>query len=220
MRAIQVFVPERANRASRIAPFEFSCFYVTGYPSSILGSISGRLYLANGDPRSPGAQGLPGRPPRLIAIPAEQDLLKGLAEDLVEDGVEDRVDHGAGVAEPGDQVEDLAVDPVLAVGTHGRHQVQHEERRPQDHEGEEHHAQHLGRLLLQSDDPAVAGAVARHDAAVARVMATHLAARVPEQVRRRWIALLQGEARRPRRAIMRPHRRRASQRRRPRGSGQ
>lgn len=178
------------------------------------------LNFADGDPRSPGAQGLPGRPPRLIAISAEQHLLEGLAEDLVEDGVEDRVDHGAGVAEPGDQVEDLAVDPVLAIGAHGRHQVQHEERRPQDHEGEEHHAQHLGRLLLQSDDPTVTGAVARHDAAVARVMATHLAARVPQQIWGRWVALLQGDARRPRSSVVRPHRRRASQWRRPRGSGQ
>lgn len=156
----------------------------------------------------------------MIAIPAQQHLLEGLAEDLVEDGVEDRIDHGAGVAEPGNQVEDLAVDPALAVGTYGRHQVQHEERRPQNHEREEHHTQHLGRLLLQSDDPAVARAVARHDAAVARMMATHMAARVPEQIRRRRIVLLHGEARRPRRAIVRPHRRRASQRRRSRGSGQ
>lgn len=89
-----------------------------------------RSYPAYGDPRSPGAQGLPGRPPCLIAIPAEQHLLEGLAEDLVEDGVEDGVDHGAGVAEPGDQVVELAVYPPLTVRTHGRHQVQHEERRP------------------------------------------------------------------------------------------
>lgn len=103
----------------------------------------------------------------MISIPAEQHLLERLAEDLVEDGVEDRVDHGAGVAEPGDQVEDLAVDATLAVGAQGRHQVQHEERRPQDHEREEHHAEDLGRLLLQPDDPAVAGTVARDHAAVA-----------------------------------------------------
>lgn len=66
----------------------------------------------------------------MISIPAEQHLFERLAEDLVEDGVEDRVDHGAGVAEPGDQVEDLAVDATLAVGAQGRYQVQHEERRP------------------------------------------------------------------------------------------
>lgn len=106
----------------------------------------------------------------MIAIPAEQHLLKGLAEDLVEDGVEDGVDHGAGVAEPGDQVVELAVDPPLAVRAHGWHQVQHEEGRPQDHEREEHHAQHLRRLLLQPDDSAVARAVARDHAAGARVM--------------------------------------------------
>lgn len=64
------------------------------------------------------------------------------------------------------------------------------------------------------------GAVARHDAAVARVMATHLAARVPQQIRRRRIVLLQGEARHPRSSVVRPHRRCASQWRRSRGSGQ
>lgn len=49
-------------------------------------------------PRSPGAEGLPGRSPGLIPVPAEQHLLEGLSEDLVEDRVEDRVHHGAGVA--------------------------------------------------------------------------------------------------------------------------
>lgn len=156
----------------------------------------------------------------MIPIPAEQNLLERLAEDFVEDGVEDRVDHGAGVAEPGDQVEDLAVDATLAVGADGRHQVQHEERRPQDHKREEHHAEDLRRLLLQSDDPAVSGAVARDHAAVARMVAAHLATRVPEQIRRRRVTLVQRYARRAHRAVMRPHRRRASQRRCPRISGQ
>jgi len=55
----------------------------------------------------------------LTSIPAEQHLLERLAKDLVEDGIEDRIDHGAGIAEPGDQVEDLAVDPTLAIGTYG-----------------------------------------------------------------------------------------------------
>jgi len=55
----------------------------------------------------------------LTSIPAEQHLLERLAKDLVEDGIEDRIDHGAGIAEPGDQVEDLAIDPTLAIGTYG-----------------------------------------------------------------------------------------------------
>lgn len=103
----------------------------------------------------------------MIPIPAEQHLFERLAEDLVEDGVEDRVNHGTGIAEPGDQVEDFAVNATFAIGTHSRHQIQHEERRPQDHEREEHHAEDLSRLLLQSDDSTVARAVARDYAAVA-----------------------------------------------------
>jgi len=173
---------------------------------------------ADGDPRSPGVQGLPSRPPRLIAIPAQQHLLEGLAENLIEDRVEDRIHHGAGVAEPGDQVEDLVVDSTLAVGTEGRHQVQHEERRPQYHEREEYHAQHLRRLLLQPNDPAVARTVARDDAAVTRMMTADLAC-VSDQIRRRRIALLQSQTR-ARRAIVRPHRRRAPQRHRSRVHGQ
>lgn len=157
---------------SRIASFDEFKFppRVSFYFSSIIrASIfhPPRLHSADGNPRSPGAQSLPRRSPLLISIPAEQNLLERLAEDFVEDGIEDRVDHGAGVAEPGDQVEDLAIDAMLAVGAHGWHQVQHEERRPQDHKGEEHHAEDLRRLLLQTDDPPVAGAVARDYAAVA-----------------------------------------------------
>lgn len=156
----------------------------------------------------------------MISVPAEQHLLERLAKDLVENGVEDRVDHGAGVAEPGDQVEDFSVDAALAVGAHGRHQIQHEKWRPEDHKREEHHAEDLRRLLLQSDNPAVPGTVARDHAAVARMVAAHLTARVPEQVRRRRIALVQRHARRAHRPVMRPHRRRPSQRRRSRVSGQ
>jgi len=147
-----------------------------------MSELSSCLHPADDDPRSPGAQGLPSRLPCLIAIPAQQHLLESLAEDFVEDGVENRVDHGAGVAEPRDQVEDLGVDTALAVRTDRLDQVQNEEWRPQDHEREEYHAQHFGRLLLQPDDPAVAGTVARDYAAVARMMAANLTA-IPQQVR-------------------------------------
>lgn len=126
-------------------------------------SASGRKSTLNpgdSDPRSPGAECLPGRSPRLIPVPAEQHLLERLPEHLVEDGVEDGVHHGAGVAQPGGQVEDLVVDLPLAVGAHGRDQVEDEERRPQDDEREEHDPQHFGGLLLEPDDPPVTRAVA------------------------------------------------------------
>ena len=80
---------------------------------------SATLNPGDGDPRSPGAECLPGRPPRLVSVPAEQHLLERLAEHLVEDRVEYRIDHRAGVAEPGGQVEDLVVDLSLAVGADG-----------------------------------------------------------------------------------------------------
>lgn len=46
-------------------------------------------------------------PARPSAVATEQDPPEGLAEHLVEDGVEYRVNHGTGVAQPGDEVEDL-----------------------------------------------------------------------------------------------------------------
>ena len=172
---------------------------------------SATLDPGNGDPRSPGAECLPGRPPRLIPVPAEQHLLERLAEHLVEDRVEYRIDHRAGVAEPGGQVEDLVIDLPLAVGAHGWYQIQDEERRPEDDEREENNAEHLRRFLLEPDDPAVARAVTRDHAARSRVVATHRATRgVPVRTRRgRVAALLRADARR---AVVGTHRCRAADR--------
>lgn len=91
---------------------------------------------------------LPLRPPPRLPVLTEQHLLEGLPKDLVEDGVENGIDHAAGVPEPRDKVKHPVADVLLAVAAHGGHQVQHEERRPQDDEREEDDAQHFGRLLL------------------------------------------------------------------------
>lgn len=48
-----------------------------------------------------------GDPARPSAVAAEQDPAEGLAEHLVKDGVENGVDHGASVAQPGDEVKNL-----------------------------------------------------------------------------------------------------------------
>lgn len=77
------------------------------------------LNPGDGDPRSPGAEGLPGRPPALVSVSAEQHFLEGLPEDFVEDRVEDRIDHRTGVAQPSGQIEDLVIDLPFTVGTHG-----------------------------------------------------------------------------------------------------
>lgn len=101
--------------------------------------LSATLNSGHGNPRCPGAEGLPRRPPCLVPVSAEQHLLERLAEDLVEDRVEYRVHHGASVTQPSSQVEDLVVDLSLAIRTHCGDQVQDEEWRPKDDEGEEHH---------------------------------------------------------------------------------
>lgn len=98
------------------------------------------------------------------AVLAHEHALERLPEHLVENGVEHWVDHGAGVAQPRDQVDEALVGVRLAIGAHGRQQVEREERRPQEHEREEHHAQHLGGLLLEADDAAVPVRVADHHA--------------------------------------------------------
>lgn len=167
------------------------------------------LNPGDSDPRSPGAECLPGRSPRLIPVPAEQHLLERLSEHLVEDGVEDGVHHGAGVAQPGGQVEYLVVDLSLAVGAHGWDQVENEERRPQYDEREEHHPEHLGRLLLEPDDPTVARAVPGHHAARPRVVAAYCRLVSVGARGRRIAALPRAEARGP---VVGTHRRRAADR--------
>lgn len=106
--------------------------------------------------------------PRVSLVPAavlaQQYPLERLPEHLVENGVKHRVDHGTGVTEPRDQVDEALVGVGLAIRTHGRQQVEREKRRPQEHEREEHNAQHLGGLLLQPDDAAVPVRVPDHDA--------------------------------------------------------
>lgn len=70
---------------------------------------------------------------------ALHDLEERLSEGLVEERVEERVDHGRSVAEPGDQVDHLLLD----VGPARDEDVGDEERRPQQNEGEEDHAENL-----------------------------------------------------------------------------
>jgi len=99
--------------------------------------------------------------------------LERLPEHLVEDGVEDGVHHGASVAQPGDHVEDPVANSFLALRAHRGQEIEDEEWRPEDYERKEHHSQHLGGLLLQPDDPAVARGVSGDHAGVPRVMRSH-----------------------------------------------
>lgn len=69
------------------------------------------------------------------------DLEERLSECLVEERVEEWVDHGRGVAQPGDQVNHLLFD----MGPTRDEDVSDEERRPQKNEGEENHPQNLWR---------------------------------------------------------------------------
>lgn len=63
--------------------------------------------------------------------------------------VYDRIDRGGDIAQP-----EAGVDHMLghlAVGAGGKDDVQYEERRPAEHECEEHQPEHLGGLLLRGD---------------------------------------------------------------------
>jgi len=82
------------------------------------------------------------------AVLAHKHPLEGLPEHLVEYGVEHRVNHRTGVAQPRNQVDETLADVSLAVRAHGRQQVERKERCPEEHEREEHDAQHLGCFLL------------------------------------------------------------------------
>lgn len=126
-------------------------------------------------------------PPGLAAVLTEEDLFEGLPKDLVEDGVENRIDHAAGVAEPRDEIEDPVADVLLAVAADGGHQVEHEERGPQDDERKEDDAQHFGGFLLQPNDAAVSRRVPRDDTRVARVMRPNRGRSLQEARRRRQL---------------------------------
>lgn len=67
------------------------------------------------------------------------NLQERLPEGLIEERVEERVDHGGGVPQPGDQVNHLLPD----VSPAGDEDVGDEERGPQQDEREEHHAENL-----------------------------------------------------------------------------
>lgn len=64
------------------------------------------------------------------AVLAQQHLLECLAEHLIEDGVEDRIHHRTGVAQPRDHIEHPCAHLLLAALAQRRQQVEHEERRP------------------------------------------------------------------------------------------
>ena len=84
----------------------------------------------------------------MIPVPTQENFLESLPKHFVENSVKYRVDHGAGVAEPRDEIEHPFVDIPLAFGTDRRYQVQDEEGCPQDDESEKHHTQHLGGFLF------------------------------------------------------------------------
>lgn len=67
----------------------------------------------------------------------------------IENRVDDGVDGGRHVAQPQTRVDDAVWH--VASWTRGKQYVEHEERRPAQHESEEDQPQHLGRLLLGED---------------------------------------------------------------------
>lgn len=78
----------------------------------------------------------------LVSVP-----YKGVPKGAVEDRVDDGVDGGGDVAQPQADVHNVVRN--VAAGTGGEQNVEHEEGRPAGDEGEEHQAQHFGRLLFR-----------------------------------------------------------------------
>jgi len=78
-------------------------------------------------------------------IPHGQDALEGVAELLVEDRVDDRIEGRVRVAQPGEDLEGLATDAGLAEG--GR-DVHAEEGHPADEEHAHDHAHRHGGLVV------------------------------------------------------------------------
>lgn len=66
----------------------------------------------------------------MVSILAKKDLLEGLPEDLVEYGIKYWVHHGAGVAEPGDEVKNPLVDIPLTLCAEGGDHVEDKEGCP------------------------------------------------------------------------------------------
>lgn len=111
------------------------------------------------------------RPPlgRLVVL-AHEHFFECLPKHFVENRIKYGVHHRAGVAQPGDHVNHPRRHVLLAAVAQRRQQIQHEKRRPQDDEREKHDAQHLGGLLLQPNDAAVARRIARDHTGVARMV--------------------------------------------------
>lgn len=90
-----------------------------------------------------------------FVILAEEDFLECLAEHFVKNRIKNRINHGTGVAQPGDHVDHPRAHVLLAAVAQGWQQVQDEERCPKKDECKEDDAQDFGRLLLQSNDATV-----------------------------------------------------------------
>lgn len=63
--------------------------------------------------------------------------------------IEERVNSRADIPQPCDEAEDVVADVLRAAGTRWHDHVDHEERGPEEHEGEEHNSQHLRSCIAQ-----------------------------------------------------------------------
>lgn len=74
---------------------------------------------------------------------------KGRPERAIEYGVDDGIDRRGDIAKPKAGIHHVLRH--LALGACGKYNVQDEERRPAQNEGEKHQSEHLGGLLLRSN---------------------------------------------------------------------
>lgn len=90
-----------------------------------------------------------------MSVFTREYILKRLSEYFIKNRVENGIDHGARVAQPGGEVENPLADKPFAPPTDGRHQVKYEEGRPENDESEEYDAEHFGRFLFETQYAAV-----------------------------------------------------------------
>lgn len=64
---------------------------------------------------------LPLRTPPWLSVLTEQHLFEGLSKDLIENCVENGIDHAARVAQPSDKVKHPMADVLLAIAADSGH---------------------------------------------------------------------------------------------------
>lgn len=81
----------------------------------------------------------PMRPPCGFPVSTHEHLFKCLPEHLVENRVENGIDHGTAISQPRNQMHYPSAQVLVALGAKRRQQVENEKWSPQDYKRKKHH---------------------------------------------------------------------------------